>query len=62
MVARITQISRTENARRHRQALTNEFSTPPPPLKLRNEPDHYYHASKRDPRVSLPRLKFLERD
>lgn len=31
-------------------------------LKLRNEPEGYYYVSKRDPRVSLPRLKFLERD
>lgn len=33
-----------------------------PPLKLRNEPEEYYHVSKRDPKVSLPKLKFLERD
>jgi len=37
-------------------------ASPRRPLKLRNEPEEFYHASKRDPRVSLPRLKFLERD
>lgn len=49
-------------AKAGRQASTNAFQNPPPPLKLRNEPEHYYHVSRRDPKVSLPKLKFLERD